>query len=173
VVFEIAVGAVIATYLYMRGWTWRRLRFAPSWSATGVGIVLYAAYMGAYVVIELAARWLIEPFYGGNLESLFRVDADRGAIIALSIVNPVYEETFVVGYIVRSFEGRASPWVAINLSTAIRLVYHLYQGPIACAAIIPMGLIFSWYYTRRGKLWPLIVAHALGDFIPLSMNGSP
>jgi membrane protease YdiL (CAAX protease family) len=168
--FELAVAAAIAAYLWLRGWTLSRFRFEPSWKATGLGIVLYGAFQLAYVVAALAFGSWIARFYGDGIQSLFRVDADAAAIVAMSIVNPAYEESFVVGYVVRNLEGRASLWTAINVSTAIRLTYHLYQGPVACAAIIPMGVISAWFCARHGKLWALIVAHALSDFIGLSIN---
>lgn len=31
-------------------------------------------------------------------------------------------------------------WFAVNVSTGIRLLYHLYEGPFALITILPMGL---------------------------------
>jgi membrane protease YdiL (CAAX protease family) len=33
-----------------------------------------------------------------------------------------------------------------------------------------MALLFGYWCTRTGRLWPLIVAHALQDFIALSWS---
>jgi membrane protease YdiL (CAAX protease family) len=30
-----------------------------------------------------------------------------------------------------------------------------------------MGLIFGLYFTRRRRLWPIVVAHAVTDFLSL------
>jgi membrane protease YdiL (CAAX protease family) len=61
-----------------------------------------------------------------------------------------------------------SPVVCVNVSVALRLVCHLYQGTLGVLSVIPVGLIFAYWYVRTGRLWPLIVAHALLDFISLA-----
>lgn len=88
-------------------------------------------------------------------------------MILLSTVNPVFEEVLVVGYVMSVIQRRHSMWLAINISTLIRLSYHLYQGPVAIISIVPMGLLFGYCYARTGRLWPLILAHAMMNFIPL------
>jgi membrane protease YdiL (CAAX protease family) len=87
--------------------------------------------------------------------------------LANSIVNPLFEETFVTGYIVSTLKQHGSPRLGVNLSIAVRLLYHLYQGPFAVISIVPIGLIFAAWYCRSGRLWPLIVAHGIFDFIAL------
>ncbi len=86
-------------------------------------------------------------------------------MIAVSIINPIFEETFVCGYVVSVLKERADVTTAVTISTAIRLLYHLYQGPIAFISIIPFGLVLGYSYAGTGRLWPVIVAHGLGDFI--------
>jgi hypothetical protein len=51
----------------------------------------------------------------------------------------------------------------VNASVAIRLAYHLYQGGIGVIGIIPFGLVCAWWFARAGRLWPVIVAHAVTD----------
>jgi CAAX protease family protein len=77
------------------------------------------------------------------------------------------EELFLCGYIVTALKERDSSVTAVNVSVAIRLVYHLYQGAIGVLTIIPLGLIFSWWYARTGRLWPVLVAHAVFDLTSL------
>jgi membrane protease YdiL (CAAX protease family) len=55
----------------------------------------------------------------------------------------------------------------INVSVAVRVLYHLYQGSIGVLGIIPVRLIFALWYARTGRLWPVFVAHALFDAIGL------
>jgi len=59
--------------------------------------------------------------------------------------------------------------IAINVSTVVRMLYHLYQGPIGIITIVPMGLLYGYTYVRTRQLWPLIVAHVLVDIIGLSI----
>jgi membrane protease YdiL (CAAX protease family) len=61
-------------------------------------------------------------------------------------------------------------WVAINTSVVVRLLYHLYQGPIGIMTIVPMGLLYGYVYSRTRQLWPLVVAHVLVDLIGLTLG---
>ena len=53
----------------------------------------------------------------------------------------------------------------------VRLLYHLYQGPVGVVTIVPMGLLYGFVYARTRQLWPLIFAHVLIDIIGLSQLG--
>ena len=64
------------------------------------------------------------------------------------------------------FTSKAHDPAGVHVSVAIRLLYHLYQGAIAIG-VVPFGLIFALWYRRTGRLWPVIVAHALTDFAAL------
>ena len=59
----------------------------------------------------------------------------------------------------------ASLATAVNISAAIRLSYHLYQGVAGVLALVPIGLLFGIWFARTRRLWPLIVAHAILDFV--------
>src|SRR6185436_19951517 len=86
-------------------------------------------------------------------------------VFVVSVVNGVFEELFVAGYTITALQQARGMWTAINVSTAIRVLYHLYQGPFAFLTIAPMGLLFGYVYARTRQLWPLIVAHVLIDII--------
>ena len=89
-------------------------------------------------------------------------------VFLVSIVNGIFEELFVAGYIITALTARRGMWMAINVSVVVRLLYHLYQGPIGVLTIVPMGLLYGYVYSRTRQLWPLIVAHVLIDIIGLS-----
>jgi membrane protease YdiL (CAAX protease family) len=57
---------------------------------------------------------------------------------------------------------------AINISAGIRLSYHLYQGVAGVLGLVPIGLLFGVWFARTRQLWPLIVAHAILDFLGLA-----
>jgi membrane protease YdiL (CAAX protease family) len=59
---------------------------------------------------------------------------------------------------------------AVNISAAIRLSYHLYQGVAGVLAVVPLGLLFAYWFARTRQLWPLIVAHAILDFAGLAVG---
>jgi len=92
-------------------------------------------------------------------------------VFLASTVNGIFEELFVAGYIITVLRDTRGTWTAINVSTVVRLLYHLYQGPIGVITIVPMGLLYGFVYARTRQLWPLIFAHILIDIIGLSALG--
>jgi len=177
VVQEMFVLAILSVLLRMRGWSLGDFDIRVSWRLTVAAVLLvvgyYAVFYTTYPVIVAISHALTgsdlglganlaisdSPSAAGSL-SLF-------TIVLLSTVNPVFEEVIVAGYVMTVIQRRHGMWFAINVSTLIRLSYHLYQGPIAIVSIIPMGLLFGYYYARTGRLWPLILAHAIMDFLAL------
>ena len=63
---------------------------------------------------------------------------------------------------------RALGWTdnrSLLASAVLRGSYHLYQGFGAGVGNLVMGLIFGRYFQRTGRLWPLVIAHALIDIV--------
>ena len=87
--------------------------------------------------------------------------------------DPEREEVFVCGYVIAALRKTRSISFAINVSVGIRLIYHLYQGTVGVASIIPLGLIFAYWYARTGRLWPAVIAHAIIDFAGLVIYVQP
>jgi len=154
-------------FLLLRRWPFAHIDLRPTPLRTAEGIGL------------LAVTWLLCAIAYSGVQALFHIDPVLAGhhfvangiapwtAVAASIVNALYEEFFVTGYLVTTLKDRGHPWAAINLSAAIRLVYHLYQGEQALVSILPLGLVFAFWYARGGRLWPLVVAHAVLDLIAL------
>lgn len=159
---------VLGSFLYARGWTLERIGLGPHLKETMFGI-------GLFVVAELLSQMavsvtilLVPEFEKAEAEFA----AARGAlnpvlVIALSVVNPIWEEGFLCGYMITALRGRTQWSVAVAASVAVRTVYHFYQGPLGVISILPFGIVLTLCYLRWGRLWPLIVAHVAGDYIPL------
>ncbi len=81
-----------------------------------------------------------------------------------SLVNGAYEEVFLCGYLLRAVEALGAS-IAICLSTLVRLLYHLYQGPYGALGVVGFGLLASIYFWRTRQLWPIVCAHALADLV--------
>jgi membrane protease YdiL (CAAX protease family) len=92
-------------------------------------------------------------------------------IVLVSPVNAFFEEVFVCGYVMTALHRKENVWFALNASVAIRLLYHLYQGPLGVLSVIPFGLIFGYWYARTGRLWPVIVAHSAIDVVGMLAAG--
>lgn len=87
-------------------------------------------------------------------------------LLAMSFANGWAEETIVVGFLLtRLRQLRVNPVVAVVAASLLRGAYHLYQGFGAGLGNAAMGLVFGCYWHRTGRLWPLIVAHALIDAV--------
>ncbi|MFC4309535.1 CPBP family intramembrane glutamic endopeptidase [Steroidobacter flavus] len=165
VTYEIFLLALIGPFLVMRGWRWSDVGMAPTLQDTGMGLVLTAAgYMG-----YIAAWSVYSVFISQDGDAVpIETGVQASTAVLLSVVNGFFEELFVCGYLINALKKRRSVVFAINVSVAIRLAYHLYQGPIAVPSILPMALIFGYWFAKTGRLWPLVVAHALMDFLALS-----
>jgi CAAX protease family protein len=137
----------------------RRRRAGDRRHVTYVVVFLISAELSPYVARVAAGQAFVTPGLSVAL------------VLAVSIVNAIYEELFVCGYVVTALRERQGFWTAVNVSIAIRLLYHLYQGPIGVISIIPLGFVFTYWYGRKGRLWPLIVAHAIFDFVGLLAGG--
>jgi membrane protease YdiL (CAAX protease family) len=71
---------------------------------------------------------------------------------------------------VTALKDRFGITTAVNVSAGIRVFYHFYQGALGVVGIAPMALLFAYWFARTGRLWPLIVAHALTDFAGLAAS---
>jgi membrane protease YdiL (CAAX protease family) len=76
----------------------------------------------------------------------------------------------VCAYVITALKERFGVTTAVNVSAGIRLFYHFYQGAVGVVGIAPLALLFAYWFARTGRLWPLIVAHALMDFTALAAS---
>ncbi len=87
-------------------------------------------------------------------------------LLLVAFANGWAEEVIVVGFLLtRLRQLRFSPVAAVIVTSVLRGLYHLYQGFGAGLGNLAMGLVFGYVYVRTGRLWPLIVAHALIDAV--------
>jgi membrane protease YdiL (CAAX protease family) len=87
-------------------------------------------------------------------------------LLLVSIGNGWAEEVIVVGFLLtRLRQLKVNPVAAVVLSSVLRGAYHLYQGFGAGLGNLAMGLVFGYAWMRTGRLWPLVIAHALIDSV--------
>lgn len=87
-------------------------------------------------------------------------------LILAAIQNAILEEVIVVGYLfTRLRQLGVSRWGTYAISSVLRGSYHLYQGFGGFLGNIVMGLVFCWWFERRGRTMPLIVAHSILDIV--------
>jgi membrane protease YdiL (CAAX protease family) len=82
------------------------------------------------------------------------------------MVNGTYEEVFLLGFLQRGLRSYGLS-IAVGVAVLVRVLYHLYQGPVGTLWVLGFGAVFSLYYLRSEQLWPPAFAHILWDIIPL------
>ncbi|WP_280437720.1 CPBP family intramembrane glutamic endopeptidase [Nocardia carnea] len=131
---------------------WHGLVLAATIGLPGLGLYLIAQGLGINVTIvpdALADHWWRMP-----------------ALILSALANSGAEEIVVVAYLLTRL--RALGWSdnsALVASALLRGSYHLYQGIGGGIGNVVMGVIFGRYWQRTGRLWPLVIAHAVIDVV--------
>jgi membrane protease YdiL (CAAX protease family) len=77
---------------------------------------------------------------------------------------------FLCGYVIAALRERIGVTAAINVSAGVRVFCHFYQGALGVLGIVPIALLFAYWYARSGRLWSLVVAHAILDITALMLD---
>jgi membrane protease YdiL (CAAX protease family) len=172
VILEVVQLGLLSWFLRIRGWTLEKFGLSFSWRATAAGLGLLAFTYVVTLGAQYAAQIIFDYDLAAAIARIPKVDPDLSMqlVFIVSVVNGIFEELFVAGYIITSLTERRGMWVAINASVVVRLLYHLYQGPIGVMTVVPMGLLYGYVYSRTRRLWPLVVAHVLVDIISLTLQ---
>ncbi|HEX7894639.1 MAG TPA: CPBP family intramembrane glutamic endopeptidase [Terriglobales bacterium] len=79
-------------------------------------------------------------------------------------INPVYEEMIVRAFLISETAAlTGSSAIAVLFSVLLQTSYHLYQGVPYALALGVVFLIFSIYYVRTHRIWPIVIAHFIMD----------
>lgn len=162
---ECLLGTAALWYLHGRGYSLASLLPSPTvqGSFLGAGLAI-AAMMAWWAVSQLFSRDLLES--QPVVQMAARAHPSLIYVIAISMVNGLYEETFLTGYLVRVFSASGATF-AVGLSLLVRVLYHLYQGPVGAVSVLVFGLVVSAFYWRTRVLWPVVFAHTLVDVVAL------
>ena len=166
VLTELACGTMALLFLHYRTYPVRGLLPSPNWRSSLEGVVLCAAALLACTLVDM-----LIPSDQDAMQPIAQIMANSrpspGVVLIISLVNGLYEETFLLGYLQRAFASAGASF-AIGLSVLVRLLYHLYQGPNGAVSVVVFGVVLGYVYWRTGRLWPAIVAHALADMLALA-----
>ncbi|KUI42265.1 CAAX protease [Mycobacterium sp. GA-1199] len=167
-VFQLSAWGALAVYLLWRsGIALQSIGLGrPRWRADLLGGLGLAALIGLPgLALYLLARTLgmnadVEP--AELYDTWWRIPV----LLLTALANGWAEEVIVVGYLItRLRQLRVSPATAVIVTSVLRGLYHLYQGFGAGLGNLAMGVVFGYVYLRTGRLWPLIIAHALIDAV--------
>ena len=134
------------------------------WHSIGIALVAILANYFAYYLFAVISVWV---FGKGLPQAEFQTVLDSGFAVPLLLfvmVNPFFEELIVRAYLITEMEFfTRSAWNAGLFSIFIQASYHLYQGFANSLTMIGVFSVFTIYYIRKRRLWPIILAHAYFD----------
>jgi uncharacterized protein len=163
---ELALGTAAFVFLLARGWSRRDFPVQITWTASGAGFLLLLL---GFLVNGAAVD--IGRLLGGSVEQLKEISqltsVSFPAAAAVSIVNGSFEELFLLGYIFKALE-RHSVLFIVGISACLRMIAHVYQGPVGGLSVLCMGIFFGLVYARYRQLWPLMFAHIIADLLALA-----
>lgn len=166
VVYELCMLVTLSAFLAVRGWEPKQLGLIPGRTDPQVALALIVVAYAAIFVVWMTLGQAV-PGAAGIAEGAIQHDLRVRTVLMVAVVNGIFEEIFVCGYVISALRKTRSVSFAINVSIAIRLSYHLYQGPAGVLSMVPVGLVFAHWFARTGRLWPLAIAHCLLDIIGL------
>ena len=136
------------------------------------GLALFAGFAVLAVVQQFTvARWFPQQ-PAPEIASLVE-EMSRSPLMMALWLGPVvwigvacFEElirVFVLSRLWLVWPGPAARWTAVVASAVLFGAAHIYQGTAGFISTGIMGFIAGWYYLSAGRVWPLIISHALYD----------
>jgi uncharacterized protein len=164
---ELVILAVAGWILRVRGQRLSRLSRPFSWPALLGGLPLAAGYILLLWTVHFIVVWVYPA--AAHLTTMRMIPRAPVTLLGvLILVNSLFEEVTVTGYVVSVLSEQGAA-LSITASALLRFLYHLYQGPIASLAVLPLGLLFAGVYWRWKNLWPLVVAHTLVNVLAFTI----
>jgi uncharacterized protein len=143
-IYELIVIAILAPILRVRGWNLKVINIWPDLARTlqGVSLAIYSQ-MTFFALCLVLAIVMPQTLSSALTNPVATPGIGLGLLISAMVVNSIFEEVFVTGYVISALKDRYSARTAINVSVAIRLAYHLYQGALGVITIIATGPMFA------------------------------
>jgi membrane protease YdiL (CAAX protease family) len=173
VLFATAQSAATLVLLgYVLSRTGRRFRdigLCWSWRDVGIGLLVFAAAIGA-VVFASRSIYAVHFYLYGTLPVHHRSSEFFGhfswVLLPYFLVGPVHEELIVRAYLMTEIrELTGSTLLATLTSIIFQFSYHLYYGWAGALTVTSMFVIYALYFAKWKRVLPVLVAHELYDLI--------
>jgi membrane protease YdiL (CAAX protease family) len=169
VALELLMTATLGLWLWRRGWRPQRTATRPF---VGVdvarGLVLWAVAIAVVVAWARVCRAAFPSLFTVAEQTQLTGAPHFWVSLPFSVLNAVFEEFLWLGLGVAALR-RLGLATAAAISVALRVLSHAYQGPLALVTVVPIGILFTLYYVRTGRIWPIVVAHAFQDTLALAL----
>ena len=167
--FELFLTATLGLWLWHSGWRPFQSSTRPfEWRDPVRGVLLWVGAIAAVLLWALVCRALFPSLFMVATETQLTGAPRFWLSLVFSIYNAVFEELLWLGLGIAAFRQSGVGWAGA-ISVAMRLLAHAYQGPLALVTVLPVGILFTLYYVRTRRLWPVVVAHAFQDTLALSL----
>ncbi len=166
------VKTFVGVWLVYEMWPYtREVRWAFSWEAVVVGVVVLLIWVGLdpyYAKMSKPPAKLWDPFeqFGQNSAAAWSIIVIR--IVGSSLVVPPLEEVFYRSFLYRylvKIDFLAMPlkqrhWLSfVVTSTIFGLVHYQWLAGMLC------GMAYQWLVWRKDRLGDAMTAHAITNFL--------
>jgi membrane protease YdiL (CAAX protease family) len=154
-------------------------RVARPWLDLGLGVALSLGLLafhfgfGATVARLLPPRPPVEEMIellAGLARDPWLLAIWLGPVVWIGVA--LFEElmrVFLLRRLWQVWSGPVGRWGVILGVSALIGVAHGYQGVAAIVSIGLMSVLKGWFFLATGRLWALVVAHALYDSVQIAM----
>ena len=166
---ELFLTVTVGVWLWRSGWRPHRsatLPFHHQDLARGLGLWVSAIFSVA--VWAVLCRALLPDLLAISKETELLGAPSFWVSLSFSIYNAIFEELLWLGLGFAALR-RFGTFPAAAISIGLRLLAHAYQGPLALVTVLPIGVLFTVYYVRTRRMWPIVVAHAFQDTLALTL----
>jgi membrane protease YdiL (CAAX protease family) len=167
IAIEIAITVGLVPWLLRRGWKPWEIAGSPTPKDIFLGAALWLGTMVFAFVFVLTETVIIPGISQAVRVNPFHGHLSIGAVGVLVVVNAVFEEFLWLVYAIPTLANRIDLKAAAVISGALRLSVHSYQGIYAFIGVLPIAIVFTIYYAKTRRVWPVIVAHIIIDAISL------
>jgi membrane protease YdiL (CAAX protease family) len=165
---EAVLGASALLYLRARNFDVWSLYPQPDVLGTLFGLGLFVA---AWLAGVIATAPFMSPGGPSQVTEFSFSGVSIASTVLFAMANGAFEEVFLLGVLVRGLRAYGLS-IAIGFPLLVRLLYHLYQGPLGAVWVLAFGLTFTLFYIRSSRLWPAVFAHTLWDIVPVVLAGA-
>ncbi len=175
-IYEALAIAVLAYVLFRQGRGFSELGLAFNWLDIPISLLLAItstiAFDICYALLTRARHSVVGQPVDSAAQTQTYIDAGLAiGPILFVLLNPFYEELIARAYLMTEVKALSgSGTLAVVISVAIQILYHLYQS-VTGAISVGMGfLVFALYYVRYRRITPIILAHMYLDMLALWGN---
>jgi len=136
----------------------------PAWQDLPLGIAVWAVDEFASVIFLFPHSW--QSHLSTVMENVSHKHWADVAILPVMLLSAFYQELLMRGYFITRFEQlfHSIP-LSIVGAAGLFALWHTYQGPWGVMGALISGLIYGAIFVKTRRLPPLVLGHALWNFV--------